>query len=159
MSSPTTLPGILTPLNSNNISVAAYSNSDPTNATSDWLPVIVCKSQIGASTTPNCRDVNIITDSTTICFVRLDIQIAYTNIGSIFNPQRVLSAVIYYYQYLVSESFFKSLISSFIFTLTGNLSDIAGNFTCNGKCYFSRYIEHTYYRTRSNPNTEYSFTI
>lgn len=139
-----TLPGVLTPLNISNLYVAAYSNSDPSNITRDWLPVIVCTSTIGSSNTPNCRDVNINTASTTACYIRLDIQIAYTNIGSIFNPQPVLSAVIYHYQSLVSENLFKSFISSFIFAFTVSLSDNCDNFTSNGKCYFSRYIKRTY---------------
>ena len=97
--------GILTPLGLTNISVGAYRNSDPFNATRDWLPVIVCKSQIGSPSTSTCREVNIYTDSN--YYVRLDIQIAYTAIGSILNPQYVLSAVIYHYQYLVGAALFQ----------------------------------------------------
>ena len=106
-SSPTDLPNILTPLSVTNVSIGAYANSDPTNSTFDWLPIIVCTSQIGGSNTPNCRGVIISPTASGPCYVRLDIQIAYTNIGSVFNPQHVLSAVIYYYQYLVSESCFQ----------------------------------------------------
>jgi hypothetical protein len=47
-----------------------------------------------------------------LCYVKLDIQIAYTNIGSIYNPQPVLSAVIFNYQGIVSKPLYQLLFIS-----------------------------------------------
>jgi hypothetical protein len=47
-----------------------------------------------------------------LCYVKLDIQIAYTNIGSIYNPQPVLSAVIFNYQGIVSKPLYQLLFLS-----------------------------------------------
>ncbi len=84
--------------------MAAYSNSDPTNITSDWLPVQSCTSTTGSPNQYVCGPgILINTTSDSLCYFRLDIQIAYTKIGSIDNPQSVLSAVIFHYQRLVSK--------------------------------------------------------
>lgn len=133
------------PINASNLYVAAYSNSNPSNSSSDWLPVISCTSTIGSSSSPTCSNgINVI--SSTSCYIKLDIQIAYTNIGSIFNPQPVLSAVIFHYQAVVSENLVKSFtFLFFMFLFTGSKRDIIFYFTCNGKRYFSRYIKRTYY--------------
>jgi hypothetical protein len=85
------------------IYVAAYGNSNPFNVTSDWLPVISCTSEIGIPNNRECQMGNIITSLAGVCYVRLDIQIAYTKIGSVLNPQPVLSAVIFHYQKIVSS--------------------------------------------------------
>ncbi|CAF0833717.1 unnamed protein product [Adineta ricciae] len=84
--------------------VAAYSDSDTNNVTSDWLPVIYYTSQLGS---PNIRLFGkgiLNSTSSGSCYSRLDIQIAYTNIGYLSNPQSVLSAVIFHYQYSSSNS-------------------------------------------------------
>ena len=101
------------PTNSTNLYVAAYSNSNPLNISNDWLPVISCTSQIGSSNTDGCQ-IGVLNSSTnSLCYVKLDIQIAYTNIGSIYNPQPVLSAVIFNYQglALVSQHLLQLLFS------------------------------------------------
>ena len=85
-----------------NLYVAAYSNPSFSNASTDWLPVITCTSELGSPASALCQLgllVNLL--STGVCYVRLDIQIAYTNIGTIENPQAVLSAVIFNYQRIV----------------------------------------------------------
>ncbi len=106
------------------------------NITSDWLPVIFCASTIGAPTQYQCNN-DILTNTlfSQLCFIKLDIEIDYTNIGSIFNPQPVLSAVIFNYQGIVSEKLFTFL--SFMFIFTVKLLNFTNYFTCNGKCYFS----------------------
>ena len=83
--------------------VAAYGNSNPSNVTSDWLPVISCTSEVGIPNNRECQMGNIINPPAGVCYVRLDIQIAYTKIGSVLNPQSVLSAVIFHYQKMVSS--------------------------------------------------------
>ncbi|UJR32986.1 hypothetical protein I4U23_020448 [Adineta vaga] len=90
---------LFVPLSSDSVYVAAYSNSDPFNVSSDWLPVISCTSQIGNPTARQCQNGVLNSSSTSSCYYRLDIQIVYTNIGSLINPQTVLSAVIFHYQY------------------------------------------------------------
>ena len=86
------------PVNSANLYVAAYSSADQLNITTDWLPVISCTSSIDSSNSPVCRNGILNTTSSDRCYTKLDIQIAYTNIGSINNPQSILSAVIFHYQ-------------------------------------------------------------
>ena len=88
----------LLPIDSTNLVVAAYANSAASNLTRDWLPVILCTSEIGKINTRNCRVNNISSATSSNCYTRLDIQIAYTSIGSIYNPQHILSAVIFHYQ-------------------------------------------------------------
>lgn len=87
------------PIDSTGLYVAAYANSASNNLTRDWLPVIICASAVGSLNTRDCRIRNISLTSPPNCYTRLDIQIAYTNIGSVFNPQPILSAVIFHYQY------------------------------------------------------------
>ncbi|CAF1016244.1 unnamed protein product [Adineta steineri] len=91
---------LLMPYNSASLYVAAYSNSNPFNVSIDWLPVTSCTyTTQGDANTANCiTGILLNTTSATSCYSRLDIQIAYTNIGSVFNPQPVLSAVIFHYQ-------------------------------------------------------------
>ncbi|CAF4537625.1 unnamed protein product [Rotaria sp. Silwood1] len=90
---------LLMPINSTNLYVAAYSNSDQFNITTDWLPVISCVSEIGSPSNRLCQNgIKISPSVNGLCDVKLDIQIAYTKIGSISNPQSVLSAVIFHYQ-------------------------------------------------------------
>jgi hypothetical protein len=132
------LPTLYIPNNSRNLYVAAYSNPNQMNTSSDWLPVIFCASTIGTPTQYQCNN-DIITNSlfNQLCFIKLDIQIDYTNIGSIFNPQPVLSAVIFNYQGIVSEKLFKSFnFLSFMFIFIVKLLNYTIYFTCNGKCYF-----------------------
>lgn len=92
------------PINSTSVYVAAYSNSNPSNVTIDWLPVISCTSNIGSSNQSVCNLGKTNGSLNNICYTKLDIQISYTNIGSVLNPQHVLSAVIFYYQALVCEN-------------------------------------------------------
>jgi hypothetical protein len=96
------------PITTDKLYVAAYADSNPSNITSDWLPVISCTYEIGSTNTGQCSDGFLQNQSTAdSCYIRLDIQIAYTNIGSVLNPQPVLSAVIFHYQRLVSKNLFK----------------------------------------------------
>lgn len=77
---------------------AAYSVYDPANITSDWLPIISCTSAIGSPDSAECVTGSPSIRTTDLCYVRLDIQIAFTKIGSYLNPQSILSAVIFNYQ-------------------------------------------------------------
>ncbi len=108
LNSATTCPDLHTlfiQTNSNNLYVAAYSDSNPSNITSDWLPVISYTSYTTSTTSTGDQN-GILTSTATsaACYIKLDIQIAYTNIGSVLNPQPVLSAVIFNYQGIVSEN-------------------------------------------------------
>ncbi len=90
------------PVQATNLYVAAYSNPNYANASTDWLPVITCTSEAGSPDSRLCQLgllVNLL--STGVCYIRLDIQVAYTNIGTVMNPQPVLSAVIFHYQRIV----------------------------------------------------------
>ena len=80
--------------------MAAAGSSDTSNIGNAWLPVITCTSEIGSSDAPVCQSGSLPT-LTTQCYVRLDIQIAYANIGAVANAQPVLGAVIFNYQRLV----------------------------------------------------------
>ena len=148
--------------NSSSLYVAAYSNSDPTNITTDWLPVISCTSEIGSPNVRTCGNGILSNTTGTTCYIKLDIQIAYTNIGSVDNPQSVLSAVIFHYQGVVSENLLNCFIFlslNIYFTATALIDkSIIFSFTCNGKCNISRYIRCANYCTRSNTCTKYSFT-
>ncbi|CAF4501655.1 unnamed protein product [Rotaria socialis] len=81
-----------------NIYVAAYGNSDPSNITGNWLPVTYCVYDIGSSNEPVCLSGSRPDPSGNECYTRMDIQIAYANIGSVSNPQPILGAVIFHYQ-------------------------------------------------------------
>ncbi|CAF0790321.1 unnamed protein product [Adineta ricciae] len=91
-------------IGSSDLYVAAYSDSDTNNVTSDWLPVIYCTSQLGSPNIRQCNKGILNSTSSSSCYSRLDIQIAYSNIGYLSNPQSVLSAVIFHYQYSSSSS-------------------------------------------------------
>jgi len=85
--------------------VAAYGNPDPTNITGYWLPVTFCASEIGSANEPVCSNVSVPSPSAGQCYTRLDIQIAFANIGSVTNAQPILGAVIFHYQSTVSKKF------------------------------------------------------
>ncbi|CAF2628030.1 unnamed protein product [Rotaria sp. Silwood2] len=96
---------LLIPIDSIDLYVAAYSNPDATNITRDWLPAISCTSEIGSPNIRQCQNgIKVYSNSDGSCHVKLDIQIAYTKIGSISNPQSLLSAVIFHYQTISSTS-------------------------------------------------------
>jgi hypothetical protein len=108
--------------NATNLYVGAYSNSNPADIYTDWLPVISCTFTIGSNQTAGCYNSTLNSSPNGLCYVKLDIQIAYTNIGSIYNPQPVLSAVIFNYQGFVSEHLYQSVVFfslSRIFIFTG----------------------------------------
>ncbi|CAF0912527.1 unnamed protein product [Rotaria sordida] len=95
---------ILMPINATNLYVAAYSNPNMSNSTNDWLRVISCISGIGSPNIFQCQNgIKLYSSSDVVCYVKLDIQIAYTKIGSISNPQFVLSAVIFHYQTITTN--------------------------------------------------------
>ncbi|CAF3594574.1 unnamed protein product [Rotaria sordida] len=95
---------ILMPINATNLYVAAYSNPNMSNNTNDWLRVISCISAIGSPNIFQCQNgIKLYSSSDVVCYVKLDIQIAYTKIGSISNPQFVLSAVIFHYQTITTN--------------------------------------------------------
>ncbi|CAF3921682.1 unnamed protein product [Rotaria magnacalcarata] len=121
---PTNLYTLLMPVTLRSLYVAAYNYSDPTNITTDWLPVVSCTSQIGSPNTVQCQNGILLSgDSPTQCYVKLDIQIAYTNIGSFNNPQPTLSAVIFHYQSVSSSSLTSS---SFLVMESVSFQDISG---------------------------------
>ncbi|CAM2708025.1 unnamed protein product [Rotaria socialis] len=121
---PTGLYFLLMPVTLRSLYVAAYNYSNPTNVTTDWLPVISCTSEIGSPNTVQCQDGILLDgDSPTQCYVKLDIQIAYTNIGSFYNPQHTLSAVIFNYQSVPSSSLTSS---SFLVMESVTFQDISG---------------------------------
>ncbi|CAF1309533.1 unnamed protein product [Didymodactylos carnosus] len=77
--------------------IGAYGNSSVDNA-NDWLPVFYCTSSEGQTENPVCDTGYQPPNPNSPCITRLDIQIAYANIGSITNPQPVLGAVVFHYQ-------------------------------------------------------------
>ena len=87
--------------------IAAYSISDVANITTDWLPVISCTSDIGSPSAAVCIAGAFQPATTQNAYLRLDIQIEYTKIGSLANPQSVLSGVIFNYQSIVSDHWWK----------------------------------------------------
>jgi hypothetical protein len=121
-----------------NLYVAAYSNPNFANASTDWLPVITCTSAVGTPSSRQCQNGLLLTLNTNgLCYIRLDIQIAYTYIGSVLNPQAVLSAVIFNYKRFVWKNLFKSIdFFSFMLIFIDISIDISSYFTCDRKCYF-----------------------
>jgi hypothetical protein len=94
------------PVSSSALYVAVYGNSDPSNITGNWLQAMSCTSEIGSSDVPVCQTGFLPSSpSSDQCYIRLDIQIAYANIGSVTNPQPVLGAVVFHYQRVVSIRF------------------------------------------------------
>jgi hypothetical protein len=89
---------VLTPQNTRALYVAAYRNADPSNVTQDWLPIFSCTSELGSSNTDGCTTGALVLRAGDQCYERLDIQIMFTKIGSLSEPQSILSAVIFHYQ-------------------------------------------------------------
>lgn len=105
---------VFTPYDVGNLYVAAYGNPNPSNITGYWLPVQFCTSEIGSSVDPVCSESSSILNTVTSeCYIRLDIQIIYANIGSVTNPQPILGAVVFHYQRTVSDKFLNYIYSSF----------------------------------------------
>ncbi|CAF1180887.1 unnamed protein product [Adineta steineri] len=107
-----------------NISIAARGNSDPSNLSDDWLPIIFCTSQIGSSSGAVCQNGSMPSISSSSCYTRLDIQIAYANIGAVTNPQPILGAVIFHYQ-SVNLNTTTTLPAPLLFTHTITFQDIS----------------------------------
>jgi hypothetical protein len=95
--------------------VAAYGNSDASNIADHWLPVTFCTSEIGSSNEAVCQTSSVPSPSAGQCYNRLDIQIAYANIGSVTNPQHILGAVIFHYQRVVSKTCLDHTSHTFVF--------------------------------------------
>lgn len=92
------------PVTLSSLYVAAYRNPDSSNIARDWLPVLYCTSTVGAPNARLCGNgVLLRADWGTSCYVKLDIEIAYTRIGSVYNPQPVISAIIFHYQVRISQ--------------------------------------------------------
>ncbi len=109
---------IFVPYTSTNLYVAAYGDPDPSNVTGYWLPVTFCTSVIGSTSGSVCQTGSVPSTSTGQCYIRLDIQIAFANIGSVTNPQPILGAVVFHYQSIVSKKFLDHVYFSFqMFTL------------------------------------------
>ena len=102
----TDLPNIFMPFNSFDLFVAANGSFDPSSITDNWLRVTYCTYEIGSSNEPQCGQ-SVSSVSEDQCYIRLDIQIAYANIGAINNAQPILGAVAFHYQRIVSEHFIR----------------------------------------------------
>lgn len=85
------------------LEVAAGGNIDPANTIgSNWLTVTHCTSEIGSSDEPVCQSGSVPDPSPSQCYIRLDIQVVYANIGSVINPQPIIGSVVFHYQRVVS---------------------------------------------------------
>ncbi len=126
--------------------MAAYGNPDPSNITGYWLPVTLCTSEIGSNSQPVCQTGSVPSPSAAQCYIRLDIQIAYANIGSVTNPQPILGAVIFHYQRVVSKKVFGLCLFSFTRLLCFFIDHYIDNIIIDdADCDFSRCIEGTCY--------------
>lgn len=92
------------PFDPANFRVGAFANADPSDASTNWLPVTYCTSEAGSSAEAVCQRGAVVAPSTTQCYNRLDIQIAYANIGSVGNPQPIIGAIVLHYRRIVSLS-------------------------------------------------------
>ncbi|CAF1117493.1 unnamed protein product [Rotaria sordida] len=120
----TNLPNIFMPFNSFNLYVAAYGNANPLNISGYWLPVTYCIFEIGSSNEPVCQQGSIPSSSTNQCYIRLDIQIAYANIGSVTNPQPILGAVVFHYQ-SVTRTYTTTLTTPLLISQSVTFQDIS----------------------------------
>lgn len=148
------------PTASASLYVAAYSNPNRTSITTDWLPVKSCTSEIGKPSNYLCSDtIRQFSSSDTLCYTKLDIQISYTNIGTLSNPQHILSAVIFHFQGQVSENL--SIIvgyKCFGFDIGAIVNCFRYACTCDAECHVSRYISCNGHWGRQNTSAKYSFT-
>ncbi|UJR14175.1 hypothetical protein I4U23_001170 [Adineta vaga] len=97
------------PIDSTTFRVASYGNSDPSDIST---PNAVCQQGSIPSTTSDQ------------CYNRLDIQIAYANIGSVDNPQPILGAVIFHYQRITLTNT-TTLSAPLLLTRTVTFQDIS----------------------------------
>ena len=138
-----------------NLYFGIYGNSD-LNTPSQWLQVTVCTSEIGSSAAPICQT-GAVPDQANQCYVRLDIQVAYANIGEVSNPQPVLGAVVLHYQSIVSTDggIFPKKICSL--SLVGIIvHNVDGKWADHSDGHLSRYIKLTCHRRRPNTADKYS---
>ncbi|CAF3636143.1 unnamed protein product [Rotaria sp. Silwood1] len=119
----TNLPNIFMPFNSFNLFVAANGNPNSSNI-SNWLPVTYCIFEIGSSNEPVCQQGSIPNSSTDQCYIRLDIQIAYANIGAVTNPQPILGAVVFHYQ-SVTKTYTSTLATPLLISQSVTFQDIS----------------------------------
>ena len=112
ISSPT---NILMPFDPATFRVAAFANASPSSGLVNWLPVTYCTSEVGSSAEAVCTQGSVTAPSTGQCYNRLDIQIAYANIGSVGNPQPILGAIILHYQRIVRRKLWNCIQHQLIF--------------------------------------------
>ena len=142
-----------------NIYIGTYGNSDVANFNSDqWKQVTTCTSEIGSSDVPVCQTGLVPTVTANQCYVRLDIQIAYANIGAVANPQSVIGAVVFHYQRIVSKKKYFSLVRfiiMFLFPVSNGNGN--GHFTdsTHPNCYLSRFVQCSDNSRRSFTESEH----
>ena len=129
--------------------MGVYGNADPSNVTGHWVRVTSCTSEIGSSSPPDCQPGFLPNPSATQCYMRLDIQIAYANIGSVTNPQPVLGAVVFHYQRTVRDS-----LRSSSFCHDIDLDDAHITIADQSECYFSRCVGRTGHEWGSDSTSE-----
>ncbi|CAF4358472.1 unnamed protein product [Rotaria sp. Silwood2] len=112
------------PFNSFNLYVAVDGNPNPSNISGYWLPVTYCIFEIGSSNEPVCQQGSIPNPSIDQCYTRLDIQIAYANIGSVTNPQPILGAVVFHYQ-SVAKTYTTTLTTPLLISQSVTFQDIS----------------------------------
>ncbi|CAF1491043.1 unnamed protein product [Adineta ricciae] len=89
---------VLMPINATTLRIAASGSPDSSTISSPWLSVTYCVSETGSTADAVCQQNSIPTWTTGQCYDRVDIQIAYANVGSVSNPQPIIGAVVFHYQ-------------------------------------------------------------
>lgn len=79
-----------------NLYASIYGNPDVMS--DPWQRPSFCTSTTGSTESATCSKDSIPSPATSQCFTRVDIQIIYANLGSVTNPQAILSSVIYHFQ-------------------------------------------------------------
>lgn len=109
------------PYNFINLNVAGKGSSDPTNTSDSWLPITYCTSQIGSTSGLVCQTNSVPSSSSGQCYIRLDVQIAFANFGSVTNPQPILGAVVYHFQ----SSTITATTTTLLMTQTVTFQDVS----------------------------------
>ena len=103
---------VLMPINATALRIAASGSPDSSTISSPWLSVTYCASETGSTGNAVCQQNSIPTWTIGQCYDRVDIQIAYANIGSVSNPQPIIGAVVFHYQRSVSHCLYFFSFSS-----------------------------------------------
>ena len=144
---------VLMPINATALRIAASGSPDSSTISSPWLSVTYCASETGSTGNAVCQQNSIPTWTIGQCYDRVDIQIAYANIGSVSNPQPIIGAVVFHYQRSVSHCLYFFSFSNSLCLDDHQYHITFGIVAFNSNCYISRCIELARHTRRSSAST------